>query len=505
VTADIPYPGTGVENRPLPQYTVEDIPVFLAIIDDLKRIITEQQHTITELRDENAHLKARIAELEAQVNQNSRNSSRPPSTDGFRRPQTPRKKGERPPGGQKEHKGSTLHPVLNPDEIAVHTLSTCPRCGLSLENVEPSTVDCRQVFDLPPLRFYVTEHRVERKWCPRCKCFHQAEFPPEVTQPVQYGINLKTLLTYFCVYQLLPYERASEMVFDLFGHSLSPATVVAAVEECSRNLTEAEEHTRELLKDAQVLHVDETGMRVSGTRRWLHVACTDLLTCYGYHQKRGAQATDDMRILPAFRGTMIHDFWATYFKYPSSHAICNAHLMRELQGISENYRHRWSEALRHLLIEIKKAVDVAKQEDTVVLAPERLVDFEERYRKILDEGEEETKASGVPETQGKRGRKKQPRAKNLLDRCRTYQQEILRFMKDFTIPFTNNQAERDLRMMKVKQKISGTFRSEEGAMNFCRVRGFISTVKKHGRPVLPDLRGVFEGTPFMPTAAHRVS
>jgi transposase len=202
---------------------------------------------------------------------------------------------------------------------------------------------------------------------------------------------------------------------------------------------------------------------------------------------------------------MIHDFWATYFKYPSSHAICNAHLMRELQGISENYRHRWSEALRHLLIEIKKAVDVAKQEDTVVLAPERLVDFEERYRKILDEGEEETKASGVPETQGKRGRKKQPRAKNLLDRCRTYQQEILRFMKDFTIPFTNNQAERDLRMMKVKQKISGTFRSEEGAMNFCRVRGFISTVKKHGRPVLPDLRGVFEGTPFMPTAAHRVS
>lgn len=495
MTADIPYSVTGVEDRPLSQYTVEDIPALLAIIDDLRCIITE-------LRAENAHLKARIAELESQVNQNSRNSSRPPSMDGFRRPQTPRTKGERPPGGQKGHKGSTLRPVQNPDEVIVHTVSTCPLCGLSLENVEPSAVDCRQVFDLPPLRFYVTEHRVERTWCPHCKCFHQAEFPPEVAQSVQYGTNLKTFLAYFSVYQLLPYERASEMVFDLFGHSLSPATVVAAVEECSRNLTEAEEHTRELLKTAHVLHVDETGMRVSGTRRWLHVACTDLLTCYGYHQKRGAQATDDMRILPTFRGTMIHDFWATYFKYPSSHAICNAHLMRELQGVTENYRHRWSEALRHLLIEIKRAVDGAKQGDESVLAPERLAAFEERYWKILDEGEDETKVSEVPETQGKRGRKKQSKAKNLLDRCRTYQQEILRFMKDFTIPFTNNQAERDLRMMKVKQKISGTFRSEEGAMNFCRVRGFISTVKKHGRPVLPDLKGVFEGTPFMPTAAH---
>ena len=497
MTADIPSSGMGVEKRPLSQYTVADVPALLAVIDDLERLIAE-------LRDENAHLKARIAEFEAQVNQNSRNSSRPPSMDGFRRPQTPRKKGERSPGGQKGHKGHTLKPVPNPDEVIVYRVSTCSQCGASLENVAPSAVDCRQVFDLPTLRFFVTEYRVEYKWCPHCKCFHRAEFPSEVTQPAQYGTNLKTLLVYFCVYQLLPYERASEMVFDLFGHSLSPATVVAAVEECSQNLTGVEEQIQNLLQDAQVLHVDETGMKVCGTRRWLHVACTDLLTCYGYHRKRGAQATDDMRILPAFRGTMIHDFWATYFKYSSSHAICNAHLMRELQGISENYKHRWSEALRRLLIEIKRAVDAAKQEDQGTLMPEKLAAFEERYRMILDEGEEEAKASGVPEKQGTRGRKKQSRAKNLLDRCRTYQQDILRFMKDFTIPFTNNQAERDLRMMKVKQKISGTFRSEEGAMNFCRVRGFISTVRKHGRPALPDLRGVFEGTPFMPMAAHRV-
>jgi len=496
MSAEDPYPETGVENRPLSQYTVEDIPVLLAVIGDLKRLITE-------LRAENAHLKARIADLESQLNQNSRNSSRPPSMDGFHRSKTSRKKGERPPGGQKGHEGHTLQPVQNPDVVIVHTASTCSRCGASLEHVDPSVVERRQVFDIPPPRIIVTEHRAEHKRCPHCGCFHPTEFPVEVAHPVQYGINLKALLVYFCIYQLLPYERASEMVFDLFGHSLSQATVVAITGECSRNLTGVEEHTRNLLQDAQVLHVDETSMRVGATRHWLHVASTDLLTSYGCHRKRGAQATDAMGILPAFQGTMIHDFWAPYFRYSSDHAICNAHLLRELRGISENYNHRWSEALSNLLIEIKAAVDVAKEEETI-LAPERIAAFEEQYQKILKAAEEETKISETPGGQGKHGRKKQSKAKNLLDRCRKYQEEILAFMKDFTIPFTNNQAERDLRMMKLKQKISGVFRSEEGAMNFCRVRGFISTIKKHDRPVLPELRRVFEGKPFMPTEAHRV-
>jgi transposase len=200
---------------------------------------------------------------------------------------------------------------------------------------------------------------------------------------------------------------------------------------------------------------------VSGIRHWLHVACTELLTYYGYHRKRGAQATDVMGILPEFRGTMVHNFWATYFGYSSKHAACNAHLLRELRGISENYGHRWSEALSALFIEIKTAVDAAKQEEGVLIS-ERLAAFKEQYRTILEEGEEDAKIPGVPEEPGKRGRKKQSKAKNLLDRCHKYQHQILAFMKDFTIPFTNNQAERVLRMMKLKQKISGTFRSEEG-------------------------------------------
>ena len=279
--------------------------------------------------------------------------------------------------------------------------------------------------------------------------------------------------------------------------------MVAIVNECPQNLTGVEDDLRKFLQNAHILHVDETGMRVGDTRQWLHVASTDLLTCYGHPRNRGAKATEAMGILPEFQGTAVHDFWAPFFGYACSHAICNAHLLREFRGITENFGHQWSGALGNLLIEIKTAADIAKQEGRS-LTPEGLATFEGQYREILEAGEEETKISEIPEEQGKRGRKKQSKAKNLLDRCRKYQGEILAFAKDLPIPFTNNQAERDLRMMKLRQKISGVFRSEEGATYFCRVRGFISTVKKHDRPVLSELRRVFGGTPFMPTATHRM-
>ena len=401
------------------------------------------------------------------------------------------------------HKGHTLQQVPNPDAVIVHTVSTCSRCGTSLENVEPFDRECRQIFDFLAFSFFVLEHCAEHKRCPRCGCVNKAEFPADVKHHVQYGINLKTFLVYLCVYQLLPYERASEIVSDLSGHHVSPATVVSIVNECSQNLGGAEDDIRKLLQNAHILHVDETGMRVGGTRQWLHVASTDLLTCYGYHRNRGAKATEDMGILPEFQGTAVHDFWAPYFGYACSHATCNAHLLRELRGITENFGHHWSGALGNLLSEIKAAVDAAKGEGRV-LTPEKIAAFEEQYLRVLEAGKEELEASDLHEVPGKRGRKKQSKAKNLLDRCYKYQKEILAFMKDSSIPFTNNQAERNHRMMKLKQKISGTFRSEKGARNFCRIRGFISMIKKHGRQVLPELMRVFEGAPFIPTAVHRV-
>jgi len=447
------------------------------------------------------YLETRIAELEARLNQNSRNSSRPPSADTYTRPQSPRKKGERSPGGQKGHKGHTLTKVEVPDEIIVHTVSICKECGTSLESETPVKVETRQVHDIPPLKIIVTEHRVESKICPKCGRHNRAEFLPGVENPVQYGQYLKALMVYLCIFQLLPYDRVSEFFSDLFEHSLSKATLVKAVSECSQNLIGVEERIRELLSGAKVLNVDETGMRVVGIRQWLHVASTELLTIYAYHRKRGSQAMDAMQILPRFKGVMVHDFWSPYFQYFSDHAICNAHIIRELKGISENFGQKWSDQLHDLIYEIKEAVDTARQNSSF-LNLQIITDFEERYSQILKEGIEENPFTPQLESIGKRGRKKQSKAKNLLDRCQKYQREILLFMNDFTVPFSNNQAERDIRMIKLQQKISGTFRSEEGAANFCRVRGYISTVKKHNLPVLTSIMRAFKGEPFIPSAAH---
>ena len=449
-----------------------------------------------------AQLEARIAELEARLNQNSQNSSRPPSTDIYKRPQSPRKKGERSPGGQKGHKGHTLTKVDVPDEIIVHTVPICEGCGTSLESENSINVECRQVHDIPPPKIIITEHRVETKKCPHCGRNNRAEFPPDVQYPVQYGLYLKALMVYLCIFQLLPYDRVSEFFNDLFGRSLSKATLVKAVSECSQNLKGVEERIRELLAGAQVLNVDETGLRVVGIRQWLHVVSTELLTIYAHHLKRGSKATDAMQILPKFRGVMVHDFWSPYFNYPSLHAICNAHIIRELKGISENYGQKWSDQLHDLIYEIKEAVDSTRHISNS-LDHQLKTDFEERYSRIVESGMKENPALPQLEpTVKKRGRKKQSTPKNLLDRCQKYQTEILMFMNDFTIPFTNNLAERDIRMVKLQQKISGTFRSDEGAVNFCRVRGYISTIKKHNLPVMSSIVGAFERAPFMPSAAH---
>ena len=471
-------------------------------IQSLLAINEEQVLIISELQAENEQLKARIAELEARLNQHSRNSNQPPSMDGFRRPKSQRKKGERSPGGQKGHKGHTLDWVESPDQIRLHTVSACEECGTSLDLVEPFKVERRQVHDIPPLQVLVTEHQAEHKTCPCCGRQNRAQFPPEAKHPVQYGRNLKALMVYLCIYQFLPYDRLCETFSDLFGRSMSKATLARAVSECSRNLAGVEEKIRDLLAGAQVLNVDETGMRVNGIRQWLHVASTEILTAYGHHRKRGSRAMDDLKILPRFHGTMIHDFWAPYFRYPSRHALCNAHLLRELKGITENYHQKWSEQMYDLIQEIKGAVE-AVREHSWALDPQEVTDFQERYRQIIESGMQE---NPVPESVGtilKRGRKKQSKAKNLLDRCQNYEREILSFMYDFSVPFSNNQAERDIRMMKLHQKISGTFRSEEGADWFCRVRGYISTVKKNEMPVFASLLKVFEGEPFIPSAAHR--
>lgn len=459
-------------------------------------IIERQDRIITQLTEKIVQLEARITELEARLNRTSRNSSQPPSMDGFRRPQSPRKKGEKTPGGQTGHKGQTLEMVDNPDRIEVHSVVTCDRCGTSLKGEKPVKVERRQVHDAE-FKILVTEHHAEHKKCPHCGRINRADFPSEVHFPVQYGRNLKALMVYLCVYQLIPYDRIRETFSDIFGRSLSTGTLVNAVQDCHQNLAGVEEQIREFLTETEVLHVDETGMRVTGIRQWLHVASTEYLTWYGYHRKRGKQATDDMRILPRFGGTMVHDFWAPYFRYSSRHALCNAHLLRELKGISDNYQHVWSVELHALILEIKREVDAVRVH-SYSLNPSKIADFEARYFLILENGLNEIPITTISESPGKRGRKKQSKAKNLIDRCKKFPDEILAFMHNFSIPFTNNLAERDIRMAKLQQKISGTFRSEEGAAAFCRIRGYLSTVKKNEQPVLGSLVGAFQGEPFIP-------
>ena len=481
---------------------------IVALIEEYEETIADEKARNTileeqnrELKERNTELEERNRELEAQRKQNSKNSSKPPSTDVFVPQKSQRKKGMHPVGGQNGHPGRTLEMVDNPDKKIRHKVPNCEGCGASLEDVPVIEVERRQVYDTPPLKIVITEHRAEHKQCPNCGCHNKAKFPDGVEHPVQYGQILKALLVYLSVYQLIPYERLCEFFSDVFELSISKATIARALKNCNDNLADYDKIVQQALIRAPVLNVDETGFRVTAKRRWLHVACTAFLTWYGHHKDRGKSGTDALQILPDFKGTMVHDFWKTYFKYDCLHALCNAHLIRELTGISENFGQIWSDQMDALTHEIKKAVDSARLYSHS-LSLEQITDFETRYARIIELGKQENPVPECVRPVGKRGRKKQSKAKNLLDRFESYPTEILAFMYDFTIPFDNNQAERDIRMMKVQQKISGTFRSEEGADWFCRIRGYISTVRKHDRPVLISIKDAFKGKPFIPAVAQ---
>ena len=473
---------------------LEHDPELLAFVNHL---LTEN----FELKKYCASLEARIAELERQINQNSKNSSKPPSTDGFKRVTKKRKKGENPPGGQKGHKGHTLEFTSNPDFVEVHKASICEGCGASLAGVKPISVEKRQVSDVPPPVIYVTEHVGESVICPHCGQYHTAPFPPHVNGPLQYGPYIRALMVYLCIYQLVPYDRTSEFFSDVYGRGPSKGTIIKACSDCSKNLVDVEEKIKQQLLKKHVLHADETGMQVNGKRKWVHTVSDEKLTFYAHHKKRGSVAIDEMEIIPQFNGVLVHDCWSPYFRYPCTHALCNAHLLRELEGVSENCNQKWSGIMQDLLIEILEEVRETSK-TAASLSPERIREYEERYDATLRMGEKENLIPTNSEQKKKRGRPKKTKPQNLIARFWLHKENILRFMKDFRVPFTNNQAERDVRMVKVQQKISGTFRSEEGASNFCRIRGYISTVKKNAVPVLESIRGAFGGNPFTPTDVY---
>jgi len=454
------------------------------------KLINSLMATITELKE-------RVKTLEDQIHKNSHNSSKPPSTDNFIKPKSQRRRSGKSPGGQKGHPGHTLKMVENPDHILPYQVSICKGCGRSLEKVPTSGYEKRQVFDLPPIKVETTEHRTEKKLCPYCGHLNKALFPEEVKQPVQYGPHLKAIAIYLSQYQLLPYERMSDLFSDLFNHQLSQATLINANKRCYEILEPVQEKIKEEIIASPVVHFDETGLHIKGKREWLHVASTKTFTFYAAHAKRGSEATNEIGILPKFQGTAVHDFWKPYFKYLCRHALCNAHHLRDLTGILEQDKQEWPQDMIDLLCEIKKIVD-ENRATTDKLDPEKIKSFEERYEQIIEKGLAENPLPKLQNQVKKRGRKKQSKAKNFLDRLKEYCRETLAFMYDFTIPFDNNQAERDIRMMKVQQKISGTFRSTQGAKTFCCIRGYISTVRKNSISVISAIEAALKGNPFIP-------
>lgn len=464
-----------------------------SLIASFERIYQQQALQIT-------ILEARVKQLEDQLNQNSRNSNKPPSSDGFKKkPTSLREKSGKKNGGQAGHPGHTLKMVDSPDQVQVHKVDYCQECGAHLPDQTVDNYERRQVFDLPPLKLLVTEHRIQKKTCQTCGTCNKAPFPERVTQPVQYGPEVQALAVYLNQYQLLPYDRLRELFADLFGQPISEGTLLTTNQACSEALAGTEQEVKQELLNSPVIHCDETGSRVAGKTYWLHTVGTSDLTYYSIQPKRGSEAMDEMGILPEYQGIAKHDFWKPYFKYSCSHSLCNAHHLRELNAIVENDNQSWAQQMKDLLLSIKASVDEQKENSKTQLDMGQLIKFEACYNRIIALGYEENPL--VEERiQGRRGKVRKTKARNLLERLDQHRQGTLDFMFDFRVPFDNNQAERDIRMTKVQQKISGGFRTWQGAQTFCRIRGYISTVKKNSVPVLGAIRDAILGMPFAPRA-----
>jgi len=461
-------------------------------IAQLEAELAEVREYLRQALAENAELKRRLAN----AHKDSHNSSKPPASDGLaRRPRPTRRASGRPPGGQPGHPGHHLARVATPDAVVVHHPAVCAHCQEPLAAVPGVVIERRQVQDLPPLRLVVTEHQVAQVRCPACQALTQGSFPAGLRAPAQYGPRLRALAVYLNQYQLVPEARTQEALADLFGCPLSDGTVAAWVAAACATLAPTVAKIADLVAASPHQHSDETGIRIDGKLHWLHVNSTRWLTHLAWHPKRGAAALEAIGIWPRFHGRATHDRWASYDQYSAcAHSWCGAHLLRELTFLAEDQQQGWAADLRELLRGMHAAAQEWRARGAPAVPEAERMQWLAQYHELLAQGfaAQPPPPAAAPR---RRGRRKQTPAKNLLDALLQQGERVLAFLDDLRVPFTNNQAERDLRMAKVQQKISGTFRSETGATAYCRIRSYLGTMRKQGHGMLEALGALFQTCP----------
>lgn len=483
----------------------------MATIRRLEQTVVNKDTELVKAHQLNVQLQARIRELEKSleeeavepttiIKRDSHNSNQPPSLDlpwvKPKRTRSLRKQSGLKVGGQFGHTGVTLQMVTTPTHIIEHETNDCSHCGASLAEVEPTRFFRRQVFEIENGSLSAIEHRASTKICPACGNLSKGQFPLSVKAPVQYGASVFSRVLYLHLYQLLPVARTQEAMRDLFGCNISQASIQRAARLCSDKLVRCEQRIKAAIRDSAVIGADETGIRINGNSAWVHVARTDSLTHLASHTHRGKAAFNAIGILNQFKGTLVRDGWFSYKWFQQcKHSLCNAHLLRDLTfiGEAEPDHEPWTTALAKLLIEIKDAVETARNSSLSELDNELHKDFLSRYDTLTAKGEEAVRGSPKLKSVGLT-------AENLLNRFIKSKAEVLRFMSDFAVPFDNNGSERDLRMLKLQQKIAGCFRTTEGVQTFCRVRSYLSSARKQGRGLLTALEHALEGKPVALTS-----
>ncbi len=441
----------------------------------------------------------RVGDLEARVKQNSRNSSRPPSSDGYAKAKSPsraeQKAAGRQPGKQRGAPGKHLAQVSNPDEVREHVPTGCCGCGADLGDAPVVGTERRQVFDVPPGRVHVIEHQLQARMC-GCGTVTTAPAPAGASAPATYGPRLRALAVYFLHVQHLPLARTAALLAEVYGMSVSQGFLVAVLADAGAKADPFTKKVRDALVGADVAHFDETGVAVAGSLWWLHSASTDKLTLLGAYARRGTTAMADLGVLPTFAGTAVHDGFFPYRRYDATHALCNAHHLRELVAVTDrDPTQAWATDLIEVLRAGNRAAHQARTAGQHQLPAQDLAQLQVRYAELIDAG---WAANPRPPPTGKRGAPKLGPTGSLLRRLDERRQEVLRFATDLAVPFTNNQAERDLRMAKLQMKISGCWRTTDGAETFAALRSYVSTIRKNGIAVLDALTNLLAGNPWLP-------